>query len=96
MNPINRLLSILMRPLWEHQIRQKGKRASRLLILYRDWPPDLVDTFLAWENARELDALFWKDAPLGYVHWKYGDVGRPMTYVQHLGSPREGVVVRHW
>jgi hypothetical protein len=64
-----------------------------MLVLYRDWPPDLVDTFLAWENANEMTTLFWQDAPAGYVHWKYGNVGRSMTYAEHLENPREGVVV---
>ncbi len=80
----------------DRKLKHKAKRDSDRLALYRDWPPDLVDTFLAWEQLdhQAWNPHFFDDAPPGYVHWKHGDLGRPMSYAEHLANPQEYVRIR--
>lgn len=66
--------------------KRRAKHDAAMLALYRDWPPDLVDTFLEWERRRR----YGEYSPSGYIHWDEG-----MSYADHLAHPREGVV-RMW
>lgn len=70
--------------------KEKSKRNSERLALYRDWPPYLVDTFIRWEQLKVLDADFYSDSPKGYLAWQNG-----IAYKDYLeDDPYKGVVLR--
>ncbi len=73
----------------KRQAKQKAKRDAALLEIYRDWPPDRVDEFLAWDNASPMSTLYWADSPKGYVSWQQG-----MSYKAYKRQTHEGVVLR--
>lgn len=65
------------------KVKRKAKRDSERLALYRDWPPDLVDTFLDWDRHPR---RYGYHSPAGMIHWEEG-----MNYKDHLADPHEGV-----
>jgi len=74
----------------QHKEKQKAKRTAERLAQYRDWPPDLVDTFLDWENARPTNPLFMADAPKGYADWSQGH-----TYDYYQSHPMN-ITISRW
>ncbi len=68
---------------------RKAKRDAKLLAIYRDWPPDMVDEFLAWDHASPLSVLYWSDAPKGYASWQIG-----LSYAAYKLRPWPSCTVR--
>lgn len=80
-------MNFLRRALSREKTKRKEKQKKKREYLYRDWPPDLVDTFLAWEHRKRIGE--W--SPKGYVAWQEGQ-----SYAQYKADPHKDGVIMEW